>query len=521
MIHYLLLPLAGFCLLATALAQDSLTVEMEVPVKKAALAEQRWLIAPADGKTSLAAALQTLAREAGLQFFPPSSVSAKTIEGEISLEDPRLSIQTLCQAYGFVNWEENRTLFVMPQAELLLMPKESVNYTFRYAVFQTPVGFTEGKDSTQSADSYYKQNTFDQHPSIVALKSIAAASGATISYDHFSKTLTIVGNRYATSTILSRVRSLDRQQVYVDLSISVLSISKKNSENTGVDWTQFLGAGGYKVSLGTGNSLDSIINMSAGSFAGPAAAILRPAEATLVYRALVERYKAENLKSTKVTLRENLPGFIKAVDRFPIIRPTVSTTTGGSTNSVPTSFEIDYKIDKNDRTPTATDPGRELGLALYAIAQVERLPGEKPIHHIALQPRVASIRELIALSVGSATQQINIPRVAENEIGSIYGIPDGDTAVLSGFLTYDGTNNSQGLPLLERLPIFSWLFKRTVKSLEESRILFLLTPRVYDPRNLPEVAVTKGDGTNMRENDHQPLFKEFGFDKENTAPKLP
>jgi general secretion pathway protein D len=77
--------------------------------------------------------------------------------------------------------------------------------------------------------------------------------------------------------------------------------------------------------------------------------------------------------------------------------------------------------------------------------------------------------------VDTATQQRSF---LQRQISSKVAVRSGETIVLGGLIRDNGTEGSNGIPLLHEIPLFGALFGQKVKSQNRTELLVIITPRV-------------------------------------------
>ena len=81
----------------------------------------------------------------------------------------------------------------------------------------------------------------------------------------------------------------------------------------------------------------------------------------------------------------------------------------------------------------------------------------------------------------------NIPTEITRQATSHVLVRDGQTVVLGGIYRDTATENTSGVPWLNTLPVFKWLFQNDVKAKRREDLLVFLTPRGCTTRSAPTV----------------------------------
>jgi general secretion pathway protein D len=85
--------------------------------------------------------------------------------------------------------------------------------------------------------------------------------------------------------------------------------------------------------------------------------------------------------------------------------------------------------------------------------------------------------------VGNAAPEINT-----RSVQTFLAVPSGETMVMGGLILDTDQRNSQGLPLISRIPVLGGLFGEQTLNKNRSELVLFVTPRVveneYDTRNV-------------------------------------
>lgn len=436
---------------------------------------------------------RALARKGGFQFFDNPALAGITVSGRVNVNDPKTAIRDLAAAHNLLVYDSGDTLFVRTVEEMEKMPLRSASYRLQYL----------------------RQENIEA----LVLPMLTPNRGS-VKLDTKTNMLMIQDNDYAINNVMQWLKKVDQPQRQVNLQLTFLRIQESANMRFGIDWESTLGAEGYSVSLGTANSLRSLLNFGhdkysppnsdgeailpgAGggnlgnpaqngvqaateTFTAPTAAILQPGAITVVMRALKERLGAEEIASPNLVLEDNEPGLVAIVDRYPIVEFQPAEASSGS-DFISLSSEIRYKIDKEDPVPSATDPGREIGVS-FAVTPTLLPDGTI---RVKVAPRTASISEFISVPTGSDTPPNIVPRVAEARSTSTLRVPDGYSAILGGFYAINKSVGENKVPVLGDLPFVGWVFKSRETIDEKTRLLFILTAASFDASCVPAVTRTE------------------------------
>ncbi len=81
------------------------------------------------------------------------------------------------------------------------------------------------------------------------------------------------------------------------------------------------------------------------------------------------------------------------------------------------------------------------------------------------------------------------PTIARREVSTSVTVPDGHTVVISGLTKENETKIVKRVPVLGSMPLIGMLFRRTVKTKEETNLLIFVTPHIVaDPETARKLA---------------------------------
>ena len=162
------------------------------------------------------------------------------------------------------------------------------------------------------------------------------------------------------------------------------------------------------------------------------------------------------------------------IARNPIITTTQAVGTSGSGGLA--TEEVRYKIDTADKSiDTDPDKHREIGVSMVVTPTL--LPDGTI--RMKLRPRSASI-------IGSVTGKSSgnsYPIVSESMLECIARVPDGYSLVVGGFFSEAVADNKTKIPLLGDIPVINFFFKSKEATNAKTSLVFIVTPRSYDPTN--------------------------------------
>ncbi len=81
-------------------------------------------------------------------------------------------------------------------------------------------------------------------------------------------------------------------------------------------------------------------------------------------------------------------------------------------------------------------------------------------------------------SIGSFRTASGEPSINKKEASTEVLVRDGETTVIGGIVVSDSTHTDRGIPLLQHIPVFGWLFKNKSVSDTQTELLIFLTPTI-------------------------------------------
>jgi type IV pilus assembly protein PilQ len=72
------------------------------------------------------------------------------------------------------------------------------------------------------------------------------------------------------------------------------------------------------------------------------------------------------------------------------------------------------------------------------------------------------------------------PTILKKEAETQVMVHDGDTTVIGGIYTRKTSDTFTGIPVLSRIPILGWFFRKTSYDDERTELLIFITPRIVN-----------------------------------------
>jgi general secretion pathway protein D len=296
---------------------------------------------------------------------------------------------------------------------------------------------------------------------------VGIARNVQVVADKDQNTILIVATPSEFSLVDQALKKLDVQARQVMIDVTIAEVQLNDSLTFGVEWLfkggapSGRGSGGFfapngsvpfnpanpvasaaaAVGLGLAQGFSYIVNNA--NFPGGIQAVLN----------LLDQYgNTRVVANPHLAALDNQKATIKSGDRIPINQQTfVGTGTGTTTNAVTTTSQyIDTGV-LLQVTPHINAGGL---VTLDVQAEVSN-PGT---------PAVAG----------------DAPPIATRSVQTMVSVPSGRTLVMGGLIQTTKQNTTNGLPLLDRIPVLGGLFGKQALTDNRTELVMFITPRVVD-----------------------------------------
>ena len=298
----------------------------------------------------------------------------------------------------------------------------------------------------------------------------AAAPGATpgsgivrnlqVVADKDNNTLLIIATAAEYSVIETALKKLDLPQRQVLIDVTIAEVNLTDELQFGVEWLfrggapSGRGAGGLfnttpafnpgagttpAKTLGSGIAQGFVYFLNNAAFPGGVQAVLN----------LLDTYgNTKVVANPHIAALDNQKATIKAGNRIPINQQTL---VGGTTNAV-----------------TTTSQYIDTGVLLQVTP------------HINAGGLVALDVQAEVSNPGNPAQPGDAPPINTRSVQTYVSVQSGQTMVMGGLIGDTRQNNSEGLPLLARIPILGGLFGNQTLKYDRTELVLFITPRVVD-----------------------------------------
>ena len=258
----------------------------------------------------------------------------------------------------------------------------------------------------------------------------AAVPGIRIAVDPRTNSLLVTGTSAQQEEVLKVLGSLDVRIPQVVIQVHAVDISTRVLRDLGL--FSSLGETAFGRFF-----LDSANNRISFNLLDTPLMLFR-------LQALVSESKARILSAPRIATLDGNKASILLGEKVPIF--TVTTQAGVTTTTV-TFVDVGVKLDVTPRVNTD-------GLITLSI-----------------KPEVSRVLEIVK---GTGGQEA--PRVGTRSADTTLTVKDGDTIVLGGLISQEERRSTIKVPLLGDIPIIGELFRSQRTTIDESEVIFLITP---------------------------------------------
>jgi type II secretory pathway component GspD/PulD (secretin) len=400
---------------------------------------------------------QFLAKAAGRQYFHNSKIAGPEflVTGHLNDGNPLQQMEELAFMYGLSLHTKGNTLYALTQAQLAQLPSAEFHYQLRYL---RPTDMEQIKE---------------------LIKPMLTPGTGIVNFEPKTNTIIIIDSAHRIEQARELLHGIDQAKGQIIVETKILRVNSGAAQRTGINWSASLGETG--TSLDLTRDLNSVFGLDSpilDDVFGDTGSnlVLSPLQLSGVLRALAEGNLASQISNPTLITEDNEQSVISIIDRIPIITTTSTQATSGGNPTV--TEEVRYKIDSSDKS-IDVDPEnhREIGISMVVTPTL--LPDGTV--RMKLRPRTAQVVEFVKSKSRDSTNEY--PRVTESMLETLARVPDGHSLVVGGFYREDQNNGKTKIPGLGDIPVLNFFFKSKDASKEQTSLVFIVTPKSYDPTN--------------------------------------
>ena len=453
------------------------------------------------GGISLNRAVANLANTAGLGFVPSPTMAETLVETTRIPQGSAVEmINALLGPYGYRALVRNQTVEVYGKNIDTKLSSDVMYYQLKHVHFidmpansrelNTTVaagGGAPGQTGQRSGGGSSGQaGTESVNLAASSVQAFFKRIGATmlteqgsIEYDPRSRTVIARDLPPYLEMLRQYLDNFDRPQKMVVTHLRILSVSYNPERNQGIDWNGFTNAvtatvkqtGGSTASVAAaaGGVLNSVsgglITFPGGNSPGRNNLALTLPELTATLNLMRQYADVDLLQESWLVSQDGMAATSFFGRQLFIVVPGTSAT-GAGTASAPQTFQP------------------EVGDAITVVPEV----GAN--NTVSMAFKLDTSREDANREFGGNSY----PQFAKRSAQQFLQAADGQTVLLSGYLSDQVTVNRSGLPLLGDIPILGpRVFGNTKSSRARQSVVFLFTPRVVDADDVAGIAAATGE----------------------------
>ena len=262
-----------------------------------------------------------------------------------------------------------------------------------------------------------------------------AAPKVSIVADERTNTLIVTGTAEQIQMVEKLIPTLDKPVEQVNVQVRIQEVSSSVLRNLGLNWNL---AGGNFVAALVDSGLSLIFDSTR---------TLASLNISATLNALEKQGLSRKINDSNITMLNNQKGRIQSGFTF-FIRRVVE----GKVEKVPYDAGVIVEV-----TPQVTNSG-EIVLKIHTEVSdiLERNPVDGDVDKLSKQVSDTTLR-----------------------------VKDGQTVVLGGLIKQSTTQNKQGIPFLQDIPVLGYLFSKTTYNQENSELLIVLKAERKTPTTCP------------------------------------
>lgn len=251
------------------------------------------------------------------------------------------------------------------------------------------------------------------------------------------------------------VKVEERSSAQVLIEAKVIEVFLKEEYNSGIDWNIL-----QKGSSATANnlSIDLANSLSAFSIQDIAASI-----------AILKTFgETRTIQSPRVTTLHNQKAKLDFTDKlvyFEIKETAVAASGGGSEGTTATS--------KN-----STVKEENVGVVLEITPSIN---AKDNTIKLKLNPSISILSDTVQDPINEANK---IPIIQERKIETVMKIKSGSTLVMGGLMKDELIENSTGFPILSKIPVIKYFFKRDNENLRKTQTVIFIKATILENNSL-------------------------------------
>ncbi|HLD76597.1 MAG TPA: hypothetical protein VI861_00535, partial [Rickettsiales bacterium] len=284
---------------------------------------------------------------------------------------------------------------------------------------------------------------------------------STISSNKTAGIMSVFATKKQHEEIEKYLRDVEKHaSAQVLIEAKVVEVALDDEYKTGIDWSLAKTSGSGNAALfGSTNSYKSgsALDLALKSGVGGVKKVLNGGSLALSISALEQFGTTRTLSSPRIHAINNQKATLNFTDKLVYFKIESDQSTTASTSSVTTSTITSTKIEEN------------VGVELNMTPSINLETGEITLN---IKPKITVHSDTVIDPAsptddeGKVTIENKVPVIQTRELNTIAKIQSGNIIVIGGLMKEGTTNLDIGIPFLQRIPIFGYLFKSTSKTSE-------------------------------------------------------
>jgi type II secretory pathway component GspD/PulD (secretin) len=243
---------------------------------------------------------------------------------------------------------------------------------------------------------------------------------------------------------------LDQEPAQILIEAQIFTITLDDSQKFGLDWTKTANLAGGTGNFGVENLGKQTLDLAIGSAAGPAGLFFNYFNKNIEVQLnlLSKKGKVRALSTPKLLALEHREAEVIIGDR--------------------TGYKTTTTI---NQVTTENIQFLESGVILKVTPYIDRFGRIM----MEIHPEVSS---------STVNKDTGVPNQKTTEVTTRLLVEDGQTIFIGGLMQNDLSNNHQGVPILEDIPILSYLFAKKDDSSVNTETIVLIKPQIIRPNNM-------------------------------------
>jgi len=192
----------------------------------------------------------------------------------------------------------------------------------------------------------------------------------------------------------------------------------------------------------------------------------------VILSALEEDSNTKTLSSPNILTLDGQEASMLVGEKFPIVKTEVSTETSQITGG-----SLDYYQD--------------IGIQLNVVPQISGI--DENFISMIIHPAITSSSATVKILNADETTLVEYPRIISREVETQIIVEDGETIAIGGLYKDIVSEATIGVPILSKLPLIGYLFRRDTKDTERVDLVIFITAKIVKPGELIPIGIVNNE----------------------------